>query len=386
MLTPEAQALFDRIVFKKRHTDDCQQKNGLTQWQQLSDSRKRCSCAYWSCGVHSRTGDFKGFKRFTTGEVSLERAREVVKLRLETGNRAAVLPDEGKPINEAIEDFMQFTRDGAAKSSTLRKYQTLMDQLQAYADWKGLRHAQELNQDAVLEFRKAWEDEDAGYKRGRERKPGVPLWRKQSVATCRRNLKVLRLLFKRCIERKWIKDDPCTVVRFPKERTSKRKEEVKYLTPVEFSAVLEKIGGFTRQMPGYNKLRLRALILTMRWTGLRISDAVVLKAEDINGDVLHKVTKKASTRVQIPLHPELAVVLAQLTPYDGGYLFWNRRTQDSKASTVQQNFGKQIAEVFRDAGVSADVRHVSHMLRNTFAVHLIEKGLPLETVSLMLVS
>jgi hypothetical protein len=110
----------------------------------------------------------------------------------------------------------------------------------------------------------------------------------------------------------------------------------------------------------------------------------VLKADSISGDVLRVRTKKASTDVQIPLHPDLVAALAKLEPYDGGYLFWNRRVDGAKASTPQHNFGKLLASVFANAGVATDVHHVSHALRNTFAVHLLEKGLPLETVSLML--
>src|SRR4051812_28034571 len=91
MLTPEAQAVLDGLEFKKRHTDDCRKRNGkdgreLGQWEQISDNRKRCSCPYWSLGVHDRA---EGFKRKSTGEVSLERAKAVLKLRLETGNRTA---------------------------------------------------------------------------------------------------------------------------------------------------------------------------------------------------------------------------------------------------------------------------------------------------------
>lgn len=377
----EVNAILDRLEFKKQHTAECREKNGLARWQQLTDSRKRCACPYWSCGVHDRA---EGFDRKSTGEVSLERAKAVVKLRLETGNRTAVLPDQGKPVKDAIADFMAYTKDGGAKRSTLNKYQTLMDQLQAYADWKGLKYIQELGQDAVIEFRQAWEDPDAGYKRGRERKPGKPLWRTQSTATCKRSKKTMSLLFKRAIERKWITEDPTTVIRFPREATSKRKDEVKYLTAAQFQLVLDECDGFTRQMPEYNKRRLRALILTMRYTGLRISDAVVVKADAITGDVLHVLTKKASTPVQIPLHPVLRVALAELTPYEGGFYFWNRRTEGSKASTVQGNYGKQLGEMFRNAGVSTDTRHTAHALRNSFAVDLLEKGLPLETVSLLL--
>jgi site-specific recombinase XerD len=379
LATTEAQAVLDNLAFKKRHTDDCQTTNDVTEWQPL-DGRKRCSCPYWSCGVHDRA---EGFKRKSTGEISLDRAKAVVKLRLETGNRTAALPDEGTLIKDAIAEYMDYTKDGGAEESTLRKYQTIMDQLQAFADWKGLRYVQELGQDAVMEFRRAWEDADAGYKRGRERTPGVPLWRKNGIKTCKRNAKTLHYFFQRCISRKWITEDPTSILRFPKTRAFKTKDEVKYLTPDQFADVLSECDAFEK-MTAYNKDRIKALILVMRWTGLRISDAVVLKAGAITGDVLRVRTKKASTDVQIPLHPNLVAALAKLEPYKGGYLFWNRRTDGAKASTPQHNFGKLIADVFANAGVASDVHHVSHALRNTFAVHLLEKGLPLETVSLML--
>jgi hypothetical protein len=32
----EAQAIVDRLAFKKRHTDDCQTINGVTEWQTLN--------------------------------------------------------------------------------------------------------------------------------------------------------------------------------------------------------------------------------------------------------------------------------------------------------------------------------------------------------------
>jgi hypothetical protein len=132
----EVQRTLDRLVYKKRHTMECQARNKLTEWQQLSDSRKRCSCPYWSCGIHDGG---EGFTRKSTGELSLERAKAVVRFRLETGNRTARLEEgTGTPITEAIADFMAYTRDGGARESTLLKYKTLMEQLQAFVDWNPL--------------------------------------------------------------------------------------------------------------------------------------------------------------------------------------------------------------------------------------------------------
>jgi hypothetical protein len=142
------------------------------QWQHLSDSRKRCSCRYWACGVFDSE---KGFERRSIGETTLERAKAVLRLRVKTGSRTATLPDHGTRIKDAVEDFMAYTADGGARESTLRKYQTLLDQLQAYADWNGLHYVHELNQDAVLEFRRAWEIEDAGYKRSAVNENQTPL-------------------------------------------------------------------------------------------------------------------------------------------------------------------------------------------------------------------
>ena len=87
--------------------------------------------------MHDRA---EGFKRKSTGEISLERAKAVVTLRIETGHHAATLPDVGIPISEAIADFMEFTTQGGATESTMAKYQTLMDQIQAFAEWKGFRY------------------------------------------------------------------------------------------------------------------------------------------------------------------------------------------------------------------------------------------------------
>jgi integrase/recombinase XerD len=376
----EIQNTLDRLVFKKRHSLDCQEKNRVKEWQQISDSRKRCACLYWSCGIHGRG---EGFKRRSTGESSAERAKDVVRLRLETAKPSATLEVDGTPVRESIAEFMKYTQDGGVEQSTLAKYRTLMQQLQAFADWKGMRCIRELDQANVLEFRRAWEDANAGYKRGAQRTDGVPLWRANSIGTCKRNAKTLRLFFRYCISRRWTTEDPTTALRFPKEATSKTKEHVKYLTATQFKAIVEECD-ISDHVSDYNKLRVKALILTMRWTGLRISDAVVLTANRISDGALRVVTRKSSTPVQIPIHQDLTDALSALHPYDGGFFFWNKRKEDSSAATVQNNFTVRLAALFDNAGVHTDSKHVSHMLRNTFAVDLLEKGVPLETVSLLL--
>lgn len=256
-----------------------------------------------------------------------------------------------------------------------------MDQLQAYCDWKGYQSVQELGQEAILDFRREWENERAGYKMGKVLND-KPRWRKMSVATCKRSAKTLRHFFKFAILRRWITENPTTVLRFPRVSASKSKEEVKYLTPAQMTDLLWAVEK-AEKMTNENKHRLKTLILLMRWTGLRLSDAVTVTTDMISGDVLCMETKKASTKVQIPLPAELVEALSKMAPYDGGHYFWNRRTEGSNPSTPAGNYTAALISVFDRAGVERNYK-LSHRLRNTFAVDLLTKGVPLETVSIML--
>lgn len=295
------------------------------------------------------------------------------------------MPEDGSKItiDEAVREFLRYTKDGGARDSTLEKYMTLTDQLEAFCESNGYRYIQQLDRDAVLKFRRSWEDPKAGYKKLKLRKNGDPLWTKVSPGTAKRNAKTLRYLFNRCIQMKWVPDNPTATLQFPKDQTQKKRRDVKYVTEEELATILACVDAF-KKMPKYNKLRLKALILLMRWSGLRSGDAVLVTTENIKGDVLFLETKKASTPVQIPLPEVLMALLNAMQPYSGGYFFWNRRKEEADTRTVHHNFCVAIAKVFRSAGVKTSEHHVSHMLRNSFAVDLLEKGVSLETVSLLL--
>jgi hypothetical protein len=129
--------------------------------------------------------------------------------------------------------------------------------LQAFADWKGFRDLRELNQDVTIEFRRAWEDANAGYKRGYEKSPGVPRWHSNSLGTCRRSAKTLKYFFRHGISRKWIIENPSDILRFPKPSSAKTKEDVTHLTTEQFKNVLAQCDNFTR-MTQYNRQRFKA--------------------------------------------------------------------------------------------------------------------------------
>lgn len=390
MTDKEAAAYLDQYIrLQRHHTKACRQTNKIKRWEQITDERKKkCACPIYGVG----TFPGEGYQRKPTQKKSLDAARAVVFNWLQAGDTSVAADNDQRiPIRKATDDYLASVRDanvdistGKEPKSTLKKYQTLMDQLQAFCDDKGIRFIQELGQDEVLEFRRSWDDPNASYKRTRLKKNGKPLWTTNSIGTAKRQARTLGYLFDRCILRKWITENPTNILTFPKAKKAKAKADIKHLSPKQFTDVLEAVDKLPRMTP-YHKLRLKGLILTMRWTGLRLSDAVLFNVNDIHGDVLIvEETIKTSTPVRIPLHPILVDALAKLTPYEGGFYFWNRRDEESEMSTPKHNFGSDIAKVFKLAEVHCDIRHTSHMLRNTYCVGLLETGVPLETVALML--
>lgn len=64
------------------------------------------------------------------------------------------------------------------------------------------------------------------------------------------------------------------------------------------------------------------------------------------------------------------------------YFFWSGK---GKPQSATSNWGQRyIAPIFKAAGVESDGNMVSHRLRDTFAVDLLGKGVPMEEVSKLL--
>lgn len=64
------------------------------------------------------------------------------------------------------------------------------------------------------------------------------------------------------------------------------------------------------------------------------------------------------------------------------YFFWSGV---GKVQSATSNWGQRyIAPVFKAAGIVSEGHMLSHRLRDTFAVHLLEEGVPIEEVSKLL--
>jgi len=78
------------------------------------------------------------------------------------------------------------------------------------------------------------------------------------------------------------------------------------------------------------------------------------------------------------MYPELDAALAHITPNAAGYYFWSGT---SAMTTVADNWRRRFAQVFQRAGIEGG--H-PHRFRDTFAVDLLLRGVPVDQVSALL--
>jgi integrase len=222
-----------------------------------------------------------------------------------------------------------------------------MRELRAYCEGAGLKDLAEITLEHLDAFR-------AGRKLG----PLASL----------RELGRLRYFFKFCMKRKWITENPATESEAPRNI---RPPEV---VPYEATEVAKMLAACETIGRGpYERLRARALILVLRYTGLRITDAITLERSRIRNGQLLLHTQKTGGTVFLPVPEELQKALNSLprprgTVGESRHYFWNGIM--SKRAT-KGTAERTLAAVFKASGVAG--AH-AHRFRHTLATDILVKG------------
>jgi integrase/recombinase XerD len=147
--------------------------------------------------------------------------------------------------------------------------------------------------------------------------------------------------------------------------------------------------------------KIHAFIQCMRYSGLAIRDAVPLERNEIQWDKRKKVHRvvthrqKTGVHVSVPLPPQVAKELLTIANGNARYVFWNRgafggyeserKGREGKETTAVTTMQTDLRNLFKSAGLYLNDHHmVSHRLRDTFAVAMLNKEVPLPDVAKML--
>ncbi|HEY3740126.1 MAG TPA: tyrosine-type recombinase/integrase [Bryobacteraceae bacterium] len=256
--------------------------------------------------------------------------------------------EEGKgvkhvPISEAIETFLAEQQARALTESTLRKLRTLAAALSDFCKSKNIANISQLNIDRVRQFRVSWKD---------------------SPISALKKLERTRSFFKFCVDSGWLKDNPAKPLKSPIVTDPPTLP----FTDAEVEKIIKHATG---------KWRTLALLLVN--SGLRIGDAMKLTPAEVVDGRLFLYMQKTRVPVCVPLPDFLLHELRQL-PLEGGYYFWKREAS-SKLETASGNARRAFRQICKEAEV---VHGHPHRFRDTFAVRLLQAGVPLQDVSILL--
>jgi site-specific recombinase XerD len=263
-----------------------------------------------------------------------------------TGERPT-LPTRPHVTNEEWRDqFIKNARTENVSEETIRKYKLLFKQLLVFTEEKGIRSPNGLDLESLQEFRNTWKDKPLSKSKKQER---------------------LRSILKFALSRKWISENPALQLgRIKVERT----QQIPF-TADEMTKILE---AATKAGP-----EVYTFILTMRFSGLRISDVAMLRADSLQGNHLVLRTEKTGTPVKVLLPSVVADALRKIKRTTPDYFFWNGRSKLVSVTDLWRSH--RIKPVFTKAKIKGG--H-PHRFRHTFAVELLKQGTRAGTVAILL--
>ena len=335
------------LTLYRRHKSTC---------QHFSEGRRfhHCKCAIWADGVlggreirrSMRTRDWTKANRDVQKWEAAERVEE-----------------QGAPVSltDAWESFLADLEARSLSHETIRKYKLLKTRMTAYAAEKGLILLVEFDVETLSQLRSTWKD---------------------GPRTAGKTLERLRSFFRFAQDRNWTNNNPATRLKLP--RVSLRPtmpltqaDMLKLLAACEASLRRSK-----KRTAKASALRLKALVLLMRYSGTRISDAVTLTTDRIDGNRLFLYTQKTGVPVYTVLPESVVHALETVPRVTSKNYFWSG---ESKRTSITGVWERRLKNLFNVAGVmKSQSNAVSHRFRDTYAVELLLAGVPIERVSVLL--
>jgi integrase/recombinase XerD len=341
--------------------------------------RHSASCPHKSDHFYRRCNCRKSLRYFYDGKQKVQSAKtrswihaEEAKRELEDYFRspAAVQPPpavtietESQPtIGLTVQHFLSDKKTQGLTVNVLRKYERELARFAAFMTKRSLLFPSDIESEDIAVFREGWQD----------------LY--PSSTTRSKVQDRLKTFLRYCYETRLIDRMPQLLsIRVTKPQaipfSEKQFQELLQAVPDEFSD------------DGRHAQRVRAFILLIRHSGLFIHDLVKLQRDGVQRDVkknLYRVTvvrQNTGTSISIPIPPDVAteVITAMESNHDPKYVFGN--TEAGRSQTSVTDWKQDIKQVFKAVG---HPKGRLRQLRDTFAVSLLERGVPLEEVSLLL--
>lgn len=328
------------LTIWRRHTETCAHRAKGRDYL-------KCDCPLWADGyLHG-----KRLLRQSLGTRDMARARKKA-VALESPDNKVY-----KPVGEAVAAFLEHCKSEGLQDATIRKYRNPLDRLTEFCEAEQIDSLEELRTEHLDRFRAT---------------------RHIAHVTASKELEAMRLFLGFCVDRDWSKENPAKKIKLP--RNIKPNEVVPF-TLAEVTAIVGACETFGKTQ--YERLRARAMMLTLRYTALRIGDVSMLARDRISRDGdrwrIFLRTEKSGQPVFLPVPPDMKAALDRVPPpvsnVASRYFFWNGI---GKPKTQKAVVDKCLRAVFKKSGVQGG--H-AHRFRHTLATELLGRGASFEEVA-----
>jgi integrase/recombinase XerD len=343
-----------------RHAANCPKKSDPL-W-------RRCHCPKWLTGsLPNRPGHLRMSAKTRSWEQAEQISRKYENKAMDGEDIKSVrtLPT----VKEAVSGYLADAEARGLAEPTVQKLrQIFRKQLVGFADEHGLLFLRDLNVRNLTQWRSTWTDNPLARKKKFERVVGF---------------------FWFCVRHGWLKENPTAVM----GRVIAKHVPTDYFTAADYARIIEA----TYHLDDYEErtydvkkrgVRIRALTELMRWSGLRIRDAVTLECSRLEGNKLLLYQAKTGIPVFVPLPPDVADLLRSVPPGlkpNPNYFFWSG---NGLPKTFVANWQRSYRRLFKVASLRKPdgtlKRAHCHMFRDTFAVEMLLAGVPIDQVSILL--
>jgi integrase len=329
----------------RRHGKVCKKEN-----PRRSRSYWRCDCPIWVQG--SLGGESV---RQALDVTSREAASRLVN-EWNAAGKIRAAKEEPARVDDAVAKYLEAKRNKKLADSTLYKLRHIFDvQFLGFCKRDGIRYLKQVTPAKLLEWQSSWKDAPLAASKKYQRVVGF---------------------FYFCIRMKWMSDNPMKSIDPPKVK------QVPTLPfePQEVNAIVSACDRFPlKGIYGEgNRKRLRAMVLLLRYSGLRIRDAATLRRERLQDGKLLLYMQKTGVPVFVPLPPFVCEALGDLPNLHPSFVFWSG---NGLPKTTVADWQRSLRTLFDLAEVKG--AH-AHRFRDTFAVELLLAGVPIDQVSILL--
>jgi len=255
-------------------------------------------------------------------------------------------------VADAVKRFLAERENSGHQRKSILRYQYSLERLTTFLAGRGITQLRAVRVDDLSDWKATWSSQtDLGKQKEQER---------------------LKTFFRWCHKRKYVEDDPTDGLTAVKASKGGKRER---FTDEQVARIFKAIGEVHKD-PG-QVAKVRAFLLVLRYTALRIGDVTNLQKSHLAGDRLFLYATKNEQPVYTVV-PQC--VLDALKEIETGSEYYFFPGNDGTLETWKKKWSLILQPIYEKAGV----KYRSHAWRDTLVYKLLRASVPIEIVSRLL--